>query len=202
MTYDPDKHQRRSIRLQGYDYTQAGVYFVTICTQSCACLFGEAADGEMRLNDAGQMVEQWWGKLNNKFPGLETDEYVVMPNHFHGIIIIVGADLRVCPNPGAHTGAPLPQIVQWLKTMTTNEYIRRVKSDEWHPFSGKLWQRNYFDHIIRNEESLNRIREYIMNNPAQWEFDRENPVGADLRVCPSLGQPHKVVLTKDEPWRI
>jgi len=216
MTYDPERHHRRSLRLKGYDYTHAGAYFVTICTQNRECLFGEVVDGEMRLNDAGRMVEKWWAELNNKFPNIETDENIVMPNHFHGIVVIaadrpgltngnVGADLRVCPEStgandeitGAHTGAPLrgaplPEIVQWFKTMTTNEYIRGVKTLDWPPFRGRIWQSNYYEHIIRDEASLNRIREYIANNPMQWALDRENPVRAT----------HASPLPKDEPWQI
>ena len=98
MRYDPQKHHRHSIRLKGYDYAQAGAYFVTLVTQNRECVFGEIVDGTMQLNDAGRMVEKWWLELNHKFPAVDTDEYTIMPNHFHGIIVIVGADLRVGPN--------------------------------------------------------------------------------------------------------
>jgi len=206
MTYDPERHHRRSIRLKGYDYSQVGAYFITIVTQDRACLFGEIMDGKIHLNDAGRMVEKGWLELNRKFPTIETDEYIVMPNHFHGIVVIVGADLCVCPDvmetttklgahatkSGAHIGAPLPSIIQWFKTMTTNEYIRGVKTSGWLPFRGRLWQRNYYEHIIRDDESLNSIREYIANNPLQWELDRENPVRARGNVP----------MPKDELWRI
>lgn len=231
MPYDPQKHHRRSIRLRGYDYAQAGAYFVTIVTQHRLCMFGEVVDGETRLNEAGRMVEKWWLELNRKFPNVDTDEYVVMPNHFHGIVVLgapavraggtaaagavraddvvadgvvadnvgadnvgadnVGADLRVGPvgpvglggpaaygDQGAHTGAPLPTIIQWFKTMTTNEYIRGVKQLGWMRFPGKSWQRDYYEHIIRNEGALNRIRRYIADNPARWEQDAENPSAA------------------------
>jgi REP element-mobilizing transposase RayT len=203
MKHDSEKRRRRSIRLKGYDYGQAGAYFVTVCTQDRACLFGNVADDTMRLNDAGRMIEQWWFELNGKFPTAETDEFVVMPNHFHGIVVIpVGADLRVGPgskgartghkdvhvgtplsdsrpaNRGTHTGVPLPTVIQWFKTMTTNEYIRRVKAALWPSFNGRLWQRNYYEHIIRDEDSLNRIRQYIIDNPTRWAFDRENPAAS------------------------
>ncbi len=145
MSYDPERHHRHSIRLKGYDYSQTGAYFVTICTQNRECLFGEILNVEMVLNNAGRMIEKWWLELNRKFLTVETEEYVVMPNHFHGIIVIVGADLRVCPeldrgteNQGAHTGAPLPIIIQWFKTMTTNKYILGVKASEWPSFHRKL----------------------------------------------------------------
>ena len=167
---------------------QEGVYFITVCTQDQQCLFGEIVDGEIRLNDAWRMVQAVWEELSIHYPGVEGDGFVVMPNHFHGIIVIadvtVGADLRVGPNSeGTHAGAPLhlPQIaplstiVQWFKTMTTNEYMRGVKTQGWPPFHGKLWQGNYYEHVFRDDESLNRIRQYITDNPSRWAFDRENP---------------------------
>jgi REP element-mobilizing transposase RayT len=183
--FNPDLHHRHSIRLRGYDYSQEGAYFITICTQNRECLFGEIRDCEMILNDAGKMIEKWWAKIVKKFPSVETDEYVVMPNHFHGIVVIVGADPRVRPDAdvntgeGAHMGAPLQRIIQWFKTMSTNEYIQRIKQNGWQPLSGKLWQRNYYEHIIRNERELDEIREYIVNNPLQWALDNENPE----RIC-------------------
>ena len=195
MAFDAAIHHRRSIRLQGYDYSRAGAYFVTLCTQDRECLFGEIADGEMALNEAGRMTEHWYLKLANKYPDMQCDAFVCMPNHLHFVVVntgepladgerIVGADLRVRPVSGArrgigeslgkgeHTGSPLPAVVQWFKTMTTNAYIRGVKHNGWTPFAGKLWQRNYWERVIRNEEELNLIREYIHNNPAQWESDR------------------------------
>jgi len=186
MQHDPDKHHRRSIRLKGYDYARAGAYFVTICVQNKECLFGNIADAEMRLNDAGHMVARWWQELAHKFSTVETDEFIVMPNHFHGIVVLVGADLRVCPvpdtraEPGANGGAPLRnvalgEIVQWFKTITTNEYIRGVEQHDWQPFAGRLWQRNYYEHIIRTDDELERIRDYIVGNPAKWAMDEENP---------------------------
>ena len=156
MHYKPEIHHRRSIRLKGYDHSQAGMYFITICTQDSLHLFGKITNDEMVLNDAGTMVEKWWNELKNRFPNIELDESVVMPNHFHGIIqivnthtITVGADLRVCPDvqkracpenmnkhdvekyieKGEHTGSPLHRMMQWFKTMSTNEYIRNVKNN-------------------------------------------------------------------------
>ena len=190
MKYDPKIHHRRSIRLEGYDYSQEGCYFITICTHYWQCLFGEIDNDVMILNSAGSMIGRWWSELKNKFPDIKIDEYVIMPNHFHGIINIVGnnetkypvgADLSVCPDKkGEHTGSPLQytpigEIVQWFKTMTTNEYIRNVKQNDWKPFKMTLWQRNYYEHIIRNETSLGQIREYILNNPAQWQQDELFP---------------------------
>ena len=184
MTLDPQPHHRRSIRLKGYDYAQVGAYFVTICTQNRECLFGEIRDGQISLNDAGQMVGRWWDELTRKFPAVETDAYVAMPNHFHGVIL-VGAALCGRPEPESnvyatsghpHRGAPtLGDIVDWFKTMTTNEYIREVKRQGWPPFPGRLWQRNYYERVIRNDDELCHIREYIANNPLRWAVDVENP---------------------------
>lgn len=195
MAYDPERHHRQSVRLRGFDYSSAGAYFITLCTQHRTCLFGDIADGVMVLNSAGQMVDAWWIALNQKFLGIQTDESVVMPNHFHGIIIInppsVGTDPRVCPELGIehaidcelphgeilgeHIGSPLPRVMQWFKTMTTNHYIRGVKDNGWMPFEKRVWQRNYYDHIIRNEADLIRIQTYIRNNPASWQVDQLHP---------------------------
>jgi putative transposase len=321
MTYYCRKHHRRSIRLQGYDYAQPGAYFVTICTQGGEPLFGEIMSGRMCLNTAGEMVWRWWQRLNDKYPSVRTDAATVMPNHFHGIIVITGGpksgqgqqgqphraaptsinpdttvgttpcgrpqtDTTYDPTVGAtphgrpHTNTPpdttvgaipcgrpqtdtthdptvgatphgrpdtdttydptvgatpcgrpdtdtttdpttvgptprgrpqtdvdpdttvgatpcgrppsrpegghpdpnpddrpptLGQIVGWFKTMTTNEYIRGVKQLGWPPFPGKVWQRNYYEHIIRNREALERIRAYTQTKPERWSLDRENP---------------------------
>lgn len=220
MPYDPNKHHRRSIRLKGYDYTQAGAYFVTMCAQHRELLFV--------TDDVIDMIQRWWDKLPEKFPGVETDAFVIMPNHVHGIIVVtgdVGVNPRVDPSPGQTRGstptitgsAPTPEsvgvdsrvnpgqsrgiaptitgsapttgiaptsgsaptigeMIQWFKTMTTNEYIRGVKALNWTPFPGKLWQRNYYEHIIRSEIELNAIRQYIIDNPLKWEQDRDNPI--------------------------
>ena len=103
LTYNPNRHHRKSIRLPGYDYSQSGAYFITVCAQKRECFFGEIADGEMRLNDAGKMIQKWHNELPNKFPDIELNEYVIMPNHFHCIIlnigtISVGTDPFVCPD--------------------------------------------------------------------------------------------------------
>jgi len=121
MKFDPDHHHRHSIRLNEYDYSQPGAYFVTIGTRNRECLFGNLVDGKMMLNDAGKMIEKWYFEIMNKFPDIQCDQYIIMPNHIHFIIINVGTDLRVCPNDmGEHISSPLPKIIQWFKTMTTN----------------------------------------------------------------------------------
>lgn len=202
MAYNPKIHHRRSIRLKGYDYSQAGAYFVTICVNDRECFFGDVVDHQMILNDAGSMIEKWYLQLPGKFPDIVCDVYQVMPNHFHAIILNVGADPCVGPNGsiigpngsvgepntdsstaidpsasvslGEHTGSPLSQVLQWFKTMTTNEYIRGVKNNDWPAFNGKLWQRNYWEHIIRDQKSFQRIADYIVTNPANWGNDQLN----------------------------
>lgn len=171
MPYDPDVHHRRSLRLRGYDYSAAGGYVVTICAQGRLCLFGDVCDGEPWLSDAGRMVERWWLPIPGRFPSVEIDAAIVMPNHLHGIVFFggAGAGEQGGDRPGLGT------VIQWFVTMTTNEYIRAVKRDGWPPFSGKVWQRDYYDHIIRSDAALGRIREYIASNPARWEQDQLHP---------------------------
>jgi REP element-mobilizing transposase RayT len=131
-----------------------------------------------------QMIQHWWDKLPEKFRNIKTDEFVIMPNHIHGIIFIVGVDPCVYPDKGEHIGSSLHRIIQWFKTMTTNNYIQGVKQNGWRPFHGKFWQRNYYEHIIRNEDELNRIREYIRTNPLKWQFDKDNPSRGRFETCP------------------
>ncbi|OQY05899.1 MAG: hypothetical protein B6I22_06695 [Desulfobacteraceae bacterium 4572_123] len=167
MAYNPDIHHRRSIRLQGYDYSRTGAYFITICTQNRECLFGEIVDGKMALNPAGVMIQTVWDEIPDHYTGIEIDEFVVMPNHVHGIIVIVA--------PTGNTGSlSLGDMVHRFKTMTTKRYADGVKQSGWRRFPGKLWQRNYWEHIVRNEMELGRIREYIHNNSTQWKYDRLN----------------------------
>jgi putative transposase len=225
MGLNPDRRHRRSIRLRGYDYSAAGAYFVTICTWQWVCFFGEIEAGEMHLNEAGLAVRSVWLELPDRFPGVTTDEFVIMPNHVHGIIVLghsspVGARF-IAPNSRRPAGAPAPgirplidqerpgamtrtpgaadwrsdameclpgamnrastrggnvmptlrEIVRMFKAAST----RRIREQGTEHFA---WQRNYYEHIIRNEESFNRIRQYIAENPAHWPDDEENPANA------------------------
>lgn len=221
MPYDPNKHHRRSIRLKGYDYSQSGYYYITLCVKNMDHLFGEIIDHQMIMNDAGKMVEKWFHKLDQKYPDIECGEYVVMPNHFHCIMHnngkgnpnmknntgIVRANVRanpcVCPpelergehmgmlipergehmgspvrwgecdaEEGEHVGSPLRNVMQWFKTMSTNEYIRGVKTMGWKRFDGKLWHINYWEHIIRDQNSFDYISSYILENPKKWDTDK------------------------------
>lgn len=178
MAYDPAIHHRHSIRLPDYDYRQNGAYFVTICINQRAELLGEIVESEMHLNDAGKMLAAHWEELPRRFPQVELDEYVIMPNHLHGIIFI-----RTFANSGESLKTRPPRlgdIVGTYKSRTTGAYIAGVRDYNWSPFPGKLWQRNYYEHIIRSDITLNKIREYVINNPAQWAFDKENPAALPL----------------------
>ena len=200
--YDPNKHHRRSIRLKNYDYASAGAYFVTICVQHRQPLFGTIVNQTMVLNDAGIMVQTIWESLPKWFPHIEMDEFVVMPNHFHGILVIhaghnvgtsdhntgtsdhnVGVSLVDTPMDAPDTPdrattrvAPtLGNMIGAFKSITTHQYIQGVRQKDWPPFDGRLWQRNYWEHIIRDEQSLHRIRNYIQSNPISWEQDSLHP---------------------------
>ena len=140
-------------------------------------MFGVIADDCMCVNSAGAMIGSWWRKVAAKFPITQIHEYIVMPNHFHGIVNVGAAP---CGRPGEsgqpHGVAPtLGNLVNWFKTMTTNQYIHGVRREGWQPFRKKLWQRNYYEHIIRDEDELNHYRRYICDNPANWRIDKENP---------------------------
>ncbi len=181
VRYDPAKHHRRSIRLPGYDYTQPGAYFVTICTHNREPLFGRVVNGEMVLNAWGRIVWEEWFRTAQVRPYVELfeDEFVVMPNHIHGIIWIVrdtvGAQRRCAPTkPGGVTPnnvAPgsLGAIVRAFKSAVT----KRINALRGTP-GARVWQRNYYEHIIRNERALNAIRRYIAENPQRWHLDRYN----------------------------
>ena len=194
VTYSREIYHRRSLRLKGYDYTQGGAYFVTIVLRDRLCLFGEVVGTKMQLNQAGEMVRGVWEALPDRFPMITIDAFVVMPNHLHGIIIInqhlhpespVGASLVDAQFPvgaslvdaqPADTHIALGDVIGAYKSLTTVEYTRGVKMMKWTPFHRRLWQRNYYEHIIRHDDSLRRIRQYIIGNPGQWALDKENPL--------------------------
>jgi putative transposase len=178
MAYHSDSHRRRSIRLPGYDYSQDGAYFVTICAYGRECVFGNITDDEMFLNTLGCIVSEEWERTSLIRPSVELDEYVVMPNHIHGIIVIhrinVGATRRVAQPPEAARSGPMPDsigaIVGQFKSMAAKR-INRVRQTP----GASVWHRNYYERIVRDETSLNAIRQYILSNPAQWMTDHENP---------------------------
>jgi len=220
MKYNPQIHHRRSIRLQDYDYSSEGAYFVTMCTQNRECLFGEIVNGQMILNEHGKIVEQCWNDLPNHYDNIELDAYVIMPDHFHGIIFIVSVNsVNAVDSVGSvnsvdsvnsvnsvdsvnsvnsvdsvnsidsvdsvSVGAihELPrqqqqQQQQQRRKMLLPKIVGRFKMNSAKQINQmrntpgiSVWQRNYYEHIIRDEKSLENIRNYIINNPLQWYYD-------------------------------
>lgn len=175
MPFDPEIHHRRSIRLRGYDYTQPGTYYFTICIHGRKHFLGEIVEGEMVANQPGVMVGLFWRQMSKRFPMIEAVQQVVMPNHFHAVFRILGNDCRdgPCSRPRAPTrGAPtVGRIVGAFKSLTTAEYIRGIEQSGWARFEGRLWQRGFYEHIVRNEEELDIIRDYIRTNPLRWARD-------------------------------
>ena len=169
MRYDLERHHRRSIRLKGYDYTQAGAYFVTIVTQGRECLFGEIVEGEVRLNPLGEIVGESWRWLGMQYDYVELDEWRIMPNHLHGIIVIIDDGRGGSRTAPTVKRKPIGRLVGAFKTVST----KRINEHRGTP-GVRVWQRNYYEHIIRNEDDLEAIREYIACNPMRWDLDREN----------------------------
>ena len=179
MTHDPEIHRRRSIRLGGYDYSSAGAYFITVVVQGGLCLFGEVVDGETCLSGAGEMVRRVWEGMPDRFPHVVMDAFVVMPNHVHGVVFLGQAAATTDAFTG-ETGGDVPtlgDVVRVFKSVTTVEYGRGVRGLGWERFEKRLWQRNYYERVVRNGSEMRAVREYIVNNPRNWELDRENPGG-------------------------
>jgi len=156
MSYNSEIHHRRSIRLQGYDYSQSGAYFVTICTFQRQHLFGVVNNEEMQLNVAGQIVSAIWQKIPQHFPNVELDEFILMPDHIHGIIII---------SERAEPCISLATIIQNFKSISTRK-INKINQN----LGVSIWQRNYYERIVRSDQELHRLREYILNNPENWKI--------------------------------
>ncbi len=237
-----DTKHRRSIRLKGYDYTLAGAYFVTVCSSEGRALFGSVSDGMVRLSRTGRIVQECWAAIPDHFDGVQLDEFVVMPNHLHGIIIIeeenaptpvasVGAthasplpaaegdgalagDACVAPTdrrqhiliardgtlgaaplqaPTRQARGPAPHSLASIVGSFKSASAKRINEAR-NTRGVHVWQRNYYEHTIRNEPAFHHIQEYIINNPCQWEFDRENP--AVTEATPS------VAATRKEPWQV
>jgi putative transposase len=214
----PDEaNHRQTTRLENFDYSSPGAYFVTICATERLWLFGDVIEDEMKLNDAGEMVQEDIQQLPTRFDCLEIDEFVVMPNHLHVILVLreeesdlgdegranrsvrpyrQGGDLtestrrgelnvrlraETIPrdrgeyqHPTGTKDGSLGRIVQRLKTFTTQRYIRGVHDLSWPPFEKRLWQRNYFERVIRDEQGLLNARNYILENPLKWHLDVMN----------------------------
>ena len=184
----PVTRRRRPTRLPQFDYSQQGAYFVTICTRNRACLFGEVVDGEMQLSDVGEVAHAMWERIPTHAPLVETDAWIVMPNHVHGVIFIAGSGTAGSPNTGAsptvgathasplqRPSGPLKRSLGAIVGSYKSAVSRRI--NELRQSRGApIWQRNYYEHVIRDDTALNHIRQYIMENPARWAEDPENPV--------------------------
>jgi putative transposase len=179
----PTSHNRQSIRLKGYDYSRPGAYFVTLCVQNREALFGEIKNGKMQLNEFGIIVQDKWQWLPNQYLYVKLDEFVIMPNHLHGIIwirdLLCKGGSRTAPTatsaqttPAAipTTIKPLGRLVGAFKTVSA-KHINIARNAPSKP----VWQRDFYDHIDRDEKELNRIRQYIRDNPLNWDYDKENP---------------------------
>lgn len=159
----PNRYPRRKvIRLQHYDYTQDGLYFITICIQDRLCLFGKIVDNQMYLNEAGDMIKAAYIELGSYFSSVKCLDYVIMPNHIHFIIQIEN---------NINQSISLFDVIQRFKSITNSNYIKNVKIKDWKPFNKKLWQRSYYEHIIRDEKDYLNIAEYIEFNPYNWQKD-------------------------------
>jgi len=179
--YNPDIHHRRSLRWHKHNYASAGAYYVTICVEGFRCLFGYVSAGVMNFNEAGRMVDSQWRAIPSRFPTVQLDEWVVMPNHFHGILHIIGTAF-VPKGAGARPAPALGDAIGSFKSLTTDGYIIGVRRLGWPRFERHVWERNYYDHVIRNEDELEKIRQYIRRNPLMWTCDRYNPESGVLVV--------------------
>jgi len=224
---DPN-HHRCSIRLKGYEYSQCGAYFITMVTQDRRDWLGDIVDEMMKLNDAGRMIRSVWLDMANRFYNVSMGEFQIMPNHFHGIIILndnprrggpcvrpngdpknnnTGRDrveinptpTNIDPNPNidtnTNTNATIGDIICAFKSISTNRYINGVNMGLVPRFKKRLWQRNYYEHIIRNENEYNRIGQYIYDNPIKWGNDKLNNESGN-RVMESVAE------YGIEPWMV
>jgi REP element-mobilizing transposase RayT len=211
MKYDPKIHHRRSIRLKNYDYSQAGFYFVTIVTQNRECLFGDIVDGEMVLNDAGNVVKKCWDEIPSHYPHIKLYEFVIMPNHIHGI---VGAEnippvqknippvqngiARAENIPPIQKNPPLGNVIKGFKIGVTKWF----QAEKNHPIGKSIWQRNYWEHIIRNENEYQRIAQYIINNPQKWSLDKLNGGAGNQVMEPPAMYGQKIFYPNDKAWMV
>ncbi len=186
MKYNPDIHHRKSIRLKEYDYSKNGIYFITICTHNRENLFGEIIDGKMIINDAGKMVEKEILKTNEIRENIKIEEYIIMPNHIHFLIEIVEVLLLAHPNITKNNSINnktdieeriCQQQTHTMQSNTIGSIVNHIKSKitKWYRQNTDIycvWQRNYYENIIKNEEMYQKVSEYIKNNPQKWTDDK------------------------------
>jgi REP element-mobilizing transposase RayT len=163
--HDSSLTTRKHIRLKDYDYSSAGAYFVTICTESRHRLFGTISDNQLSLNEVGELTQYWLNKTTLKFPRTTILKSIIMPNHIHFIVLMNAESLN------GDKSIELSVLVQWFKTMVTNAYIQGVKLGHFPPFNKRIWQRNYYEHVVRDEQDLERVWEYIDLNVHKWSED-------------------------------
>ena len=173
--YDPHIHHRRSIRLKDYDYSQPGAYFITGCVANQAQLFGKITGNTMHLSDLGKSIAATWEGLPNHYAHIDMDVFSLMPNHLHAVLWILPSESEGGPISSEHHGPSVFTITRRFKSLTTNMYWRTLRESGHSSAGVRLWQRNYHEHVVRDEDELGRIREYIVNNVLRWSLDRENP---------------------------
>ncbi len=167
MVINLELPKRKQIRLKGYDYSSCGAYFVTICTQNRECLFSVGAD-----SISARMIDDVWNETIRRYQNVHCPKYVIMPNHFHAIIVIECADMEF--RDDIESSPTVSQIIQSFKRYSTIKYVDLVKRNLVPPFNKKIWQRSYHDHIIRNEKEYQEIWQYIEENPLKCKFAHEN----------------------------
>jgi len=206
---------RSTLRLREFDYSTPGAYFVTICTYHKTCFLGDVRDDRMLLTNVGSMVHATWSELPDHYPAVHTDAFIVMPNHIHGIIVLNGDHIsppadgqawEPAPTFGHRDASPLadgqawepaptfglPDIIHRFKSLTTRQFAPLAHDRDQRPVRSHLWQRNYYEHVIRDDNALQRIREYIANNPLSWALDRENPSARPASLPSRPAQPWEV----------
>jgi len=175
VPHHPRRYRRSSLRLRGYDYSSQGAYFVTICTYQRTCLFGKIVNGKTQLSPFGQIADDYWQQIPTHFPNVDLDEYIIMPNHVHGIIFTKYSVIKKQSGTTERFGnmmkpGALSTIVRSFKSATTRQ-INILRAAPGSP----VWQRNYYDHIIRNAMSYGQIKQYIRHNPLLWQTDQLHP---------------------------
>jgi REP element-mobilizing transposase RayT len=173
MPYNPEIHHRRSIRLKDYDYTQQGAYFVTICTKAKQCIFGNIKEGKMQLNALGSIADRCWQEIPKHFSHTALDCFIIMPNHLHGILWIIefNQNQQISRQFGNIVSGSLSSILRSYKSAVTKQ-INEICDTKGISL---VWQSNYYEEIIRDEQALEQIRKYIIYNPLNWDRDEENP---------------------------
>lgn len=162
MSKSPGSYRRKQNRYPGYDYSNPGEYYVTLCTENRLPLFGEVINSEVALNEIGDMIVEEWNSLPERFPGVELDAMIVMPDHLHGVIVL-GADPAVPRLP------KLSDVIRYFKGRSTHRYLANIRAKNWPALERRLWQQRFYDRIVRNAADQDQIRDYIEGNPARWE---------------------------------